>query len=181
MDELGALILGEKPKASQTSVVTDQILDNLKKVESGGDRFALNKQSKAMGAYQFMPATVKMLNEQGIKFDPFNEQEARGAAKTYLEQLTQKYGGDVNKALTAYGGFKTKDPSAYIQNVMQGAQPSDPLEAFLSGKPATQALSAAGAGRGSYAGYNPEEAAAASAEATAETTETPAEQFFSEH
>ena len=30
--------------------------------------------------------------------------------------------GDVNKALAQYGGFVTKDPSKYVQNVTQGAQ-----------------------------------------------------------
>jgi len=49
--------LGGKQAAtpSAPSVITDKILDRLKMVESSGDPYALNKESKAMGAYQFMP------------------------------------------------------------------------------------------------------------------------------
>ena len=105
MDELGDLILGEPQK---TSPISDKLLDSLRHVESGKNPYAVNKETKAMGAYQFMPDTVAMLHKQGIKFNPFDEQEARQAAKTYLEQLTAKNGGDVNKALAQYGGFVPK-------------------------------------------------------------------------
>lgn len=141
-----------KPSTPGRSVITDQLLDSLKKVESDKDPFALNKQSKAMGAYQFMPETVQMLHKQGIEFNPFNEKQAREAARTYLGQLVDRNKGDVDKALAQYGGFITKDPSGYVNKVKQGqaAAPSttstapaapaqtsaDPLEAFLSGKPA---------------------------------------------
>lgn len=130
--------------AKGASVITDQLLDSLRRTESGKDRFALNKETKAMGPYQFMPETVQMLHKQGIEFNPFNEQEARAAAKGYLETLVQRNKGDVNKALAQYGGFVTKDPSQYVSKVLSGAKeiqltaaaPSgDPLEAFLSGKP----------------------------------------------
>lgn len=194
MDELeqflgGGTATAKKPAApaatsAAPSVITDQLLDSLRKVESGKDRFALNKQTKAMGPYQFMPETVQMLHKQGIEFNPFNEQEARQAAKGYLEKLVAQNKGDVNKALAQYGGFITKDPSQYVNKVLQGqqtqqtqqvqqtqpAQPAgDELEAFLSGgKPAAQPTaqptpSTAGAGRGSYAGFNPAEAQASMA------------------
>jgi predicted transglutaminase-like cysteine proteinase len=94
-----------------------------------------------------------MLHKQGIEFNPFNEKQAREAARTYLGQLVDRNKGDVDKALAQYGGFITKDPSGYVNKVKQGqaAAPSttptapaapaqtsaDPLEAFLSGKPAT--------------------------------------------
>ena len=97
--------------AKGASVITDQLLDSLRRVESGKDRFAINKETKAMGPYQFMPETVQMLHKQGIEFNPFNEQQAREAAKTYLGQLVERNKGDVNKALAQYGGFVTKDPS----------------------------------------------------------------------
>ena len=147
--------------AKGASVITDQLLDSLRRVESGKDRFAINKETKAMGPYQFMPETVQMLHKQGIEFNPFNEQQAREAAKTYLGQLVDRNKGDVNKALAQYGGFVTKDPSKYVSNVLGGAketpqaapavQPSaqttaavtetssDPLEAFLMGKPTSAA------------------------------------------
>jgi hypothetical protein len=139
------------------SVITDQILDRLKMVESSGDRFALNKESKAMGAYQFMPEQVQTMHKQGVEFNPFNEKESRQAAKTYLEKLVKEK-GSIEKALAAYGGFVTKDPTAYVNKVLQApttaqttspqapqAVSSDPLEAFFSGKTpkAAPAVSAA--------------------------------------
>jgi Transglycosylase SLT domain len=114
--------LGVAPE--KQGVVTDALLDSLKQVESGGNPKAVNKQSGAMGAYQFMPDTVKMLGKQGIKFDPYVEPEARAAAKTYLEQLVKQNNGDLNKALAQYGGFKTKDPSEYVGKVTGGQQES---------------------------------------------------------
>jgi len=182
MDELGALILGKKPEA-KSSVISDQLLDSLRRVESGKDPYAINKETKAMGAYQFMPETVQMLHKQGMKFNPFDEQEARGAAKAYLEQLVKRNNGDVNKALAQYGGFITKDPSKYVQNVTQGAQqpqqqaPDDELGALILGKPTktsqpsqqqTQPMqeSTAGGGRGSYAGFDPQAKAIAESQST---------------
>jgi len=150
MDVLEQYLSGGKTAAPSTpgrSVVTDQLLDSLKKVESDKDPFALNKQSKAMGAYQFMPETVQMLHKQGMEFNPFNEKQAREAARTYLGQLVDRNGGNVDKALAQYGGFITKNPAEYVGKVKQGAvktaapaaqttQPvsSDPLENFFAGK-----------------------------------------------
>lgn len=143
---LGGGAVASPPQSKNASVVTDQLLDSLRKVESGKDKFALNKDTKAMGPYQFMPETVQMLHKQGIEFNPFNEKEAREAARTYLGQLVDRNKGDVDKALAQYGGFVTKDPSGYVNKVKQGQAPvtqtpvpaetaADPLEAFLSGKP----------------------------------------------
>ena len=148
MDVLEQYLSSGKAAAPSTpgrSVVTDQLLDSLKKVESDKDPYALNKQSKAMGAYQFMPETVQMLHKQGMEFNPFNEKQAREAARTYLGQLVERNGGDVDKALAQYGGFITKNPAEYVGKVKQGAaqtaatqttQPvsSDPLENFFAGK-----------------------------------------------
>lgn len=106
----------------QQSPITDELLNSLRRVESGKDPYAVNKETKAMGAYQFMPDTVAMLHKQGVKFNPFDEKEAKEAARTYLEQLTAKNGGDVNKALAQYGGFITKDPSQYVGKVLGGQQ-----------------------------------------------------------
>jgi hypothetical protein len=76
--------------SSAPSVITDQILNRLKMVESSGDPYALNKESKAMGAYQFMPEQVQTMHKQGIKFNPFDENESRAAAKSYLEKLVKE-------------------------------------------------------------------------------------------
>ncbi|MDB5956733.1 transglycosylase SLT domain-containing protein [Ramlibacter sp.] len=132
---------GGKPKQAAASLVTPQLLDGLRHVESSGDPHAVNPQTGAMGPYQFMPGTVAMLHKQGVKFDPFDEEQSRNAAATYLGQLVEKNGGDVRKALGQYGGFVTKDPSPYVDKVLaaSGHAPSaashstsDGLEDFSS-------------------------------------------------
>jgi len=50
--------------ANQATLISDQLLDRLKKVESGKDPYAVNKETKAMGPYQFLPETVQMLHKQ---------------------------------------------------------------------------------------------------------------------
>jgi len=131
MDEVSELILGKPSK----TVVTDQLLDAVKAVESGGNPRAVNPQSGAMGAYQFMPGTVKALQNQGVKFDPFNEPQAREAARGYLQTLLDKNNGDVDKALAQYGGFVTKNPSGYINKVKSKmpAAPTDEISALILG------------------------------------------------
>ncbi len=96
------------------------LLDNLGTVESSNKPTAMNPDTKAMGKYQFLPETTKMLHDKGIKFNPFDEKESRAAADYYLSTLKEQNGGDWNKALAAYGGFKTKDPSDYIAKVTKG-------------------------------------------------------------
>jgi hypothetical protein len=131
MDEVSELILGKPSK----TVVTDQLLDAVKAVESGGNARAVNPQSGAMGAYQFMPGTVKALQSQGVKFDPFNEPQAREVARGYLQTLLDKNDGNVDKALAQYGGFITKDPSGYIGKVKSKmpAAPTDEISALILG------------------------------------------------
>lgn len=97
-----------------------KLLDNLERTESSGNANAINKQSGAMGAYQFMPGTVKMLAKQGIVFDPMNKQESRDAADQYIQTLVKQNGGDYKKALAQYGGFKTQDPAPYVNKVIAG-------------------------------------------------------------
>ena len=94
------------------------MLDRLAQVESSGGKNNINPQSGAMGPYQFMPSTVAMLQKQGVNFNPMDPQQSRAAADYYLSNLAQKNGGDYGKALAAYGGFKTADPTAYVNKVM---------------------------------------------------------------
>lgn len=104
------------------------ILDNLLKVESGGNPLALGpvighkngKPIRAEGAYQFLPDTTDMLRAQGLKFDPFKPLEARDAADFYIQNLVKEH-GDYPKAMAAYGGFKTKDASSYVSKVLSGS------------------------------------------------------------
>jgi hypothetical protein len=151
MDEFSQFLMGGQskpnpqtnPVATQSGspLITDALLDSLKRTESGKQKFALNKESGAMGDYQFIPSTVKMLHEQGYEFNPFNPTQAREAAKHYLTGLVQKT-GSLDKALAAYGGHITKDPTAYVNKVVGGAQQtaktqtqesSDPFSSFLMG------------------------------------------------
>ena len=147
MDDLEQLIRGSQtsqPSAKKDygSLVTDKLLDQLKKVESGKDPYAVNKQTKALGPYQFMPETVADLHRKGYKFNAFDEKESRDAAKKYLTELVNKNEGDLDKALAAYGGFVTKDPTEYISKV-KGTEPtrktepvsapSDDLESLILG------------------------------------------------
>ena len=162
MDELGSMILGSQPARSsvaqapaQPSVAFDpgksygtpsKLLDNLQQTESSGNAYAINPDSKAMGPYQFTPDTVAMLHKQGVRFDPFDPQQSRAAADYYVSQLAKQNGGDYSKAMASYGGFKNKDPSAYVGKVLSGvssgssadqattAQPSDDLGAMILGK-----------------------------------------------
>ena len=120
------------PGSRPNVVISDQLLDSLRKVESGGDTFAINKKTKAMGPYQFMPDTVQMLHKQGIKFNPFDENESREAARQYLGKLAQRHNGNIELALKDYGGFVTKDPTDYVNKVTGGATAS----AKPSGQPA---------------------------------------------
>lgn len=96
-----------------------QILNNLQQVESSGNPNAVNASSGATGAYQFLPSTVKMLQGQGVNFDPNNPEQARSAADYYLHQLYQQT-GSWPKALAAYGGFQSKDPAPYVNKVLAG-------------------------------------------------------------
>jgi hypothetical protein len=89
-------------------------MDALREIESSNNPKAVNKDTGAMGAYQFMPSTVSSYAAKGIKFDPFNEPESREVARQHLQELTDKNGGDLNKGLAAYGGHITKDPTNYI-------------------------------------------------------------------
>ena len=110
MDNVERLLRSARPGTT----VTDAHLDALREIESSNNPKAVNKNSGAMGAYQFMPSTVTQLAKQGIKFDPFNELEAREAARQHLQDFVDKSGGDLNKGLALYGGYVTKDPTNYI-------------------------------------------------------------------
>lgn len=117
--------LGASPDAGpqpQGYGTPPRLLDNLRQVESSGNRYAVNQQTGAMGPYQFMPSTVASLHKQGVQFDPFDEGQARNAADYLISQLAAQNGGDYHKAMAAYGGFKTADPTSYVTRVLSGVQ-----------------------------------------------------------
>lgn len=139
-DDISNLILGASSKSALTPTFnvnpsketkTDfdvnktygtpsKLLDNLKVTESSGDPYALNKDTKAMGNYQFIPETTIDLHKKGVRFNPLDEKESRAAADWYINQLAEQNGGDYKKAMAQYGGFKTKDPTAYVNKVLNG-------------------------------------------------------------
>jgi hypothetical protein len=100
---------------------TEQELDRLEQVESGGNPHAVNKETGAMGAYQFMPHRVAEFHQKGIKFNPFDRDQAREMAKQDLLNA-YKLTGSKEKALASYGGFVTKDPSDYISKILTPAE-----------------------------------------------------------
>ena len=144
---------------SKASRIPEKLLDNLRRTESGKDDFAINKDTKAMGAYQFLPETVQMMHKQGIKFNPFDEQEARGAARTYLEKLLDQNKGDLNKAVAQYGGHITKDPTSYVNKVMKGIElGQEPTQSEFAKFLADETPVQAPMGRRAYPEYNIKEA-----------------------
>jgi hypothetical protein len=80
-----------------SSAITPTLLDAVKHVESRGNVNAVSP-AGARGPYQFMPGTAR---EMGLT-NPHDEPTAREAASRYLTQLSNKFGGDVDKALLAY-------------------------------------------------------------------------------
>ena len=116
----------KKPAKNYENIVTDELLDRLKGVESSGDIYALNPKTKAGGAYQFTPEQTITMHKKGIVFNPLVEKEARQAARTYLQQLVNQNEGDIKKALAQYGGFVKADPTEYVNKVMGVTTPKFP-------------------------------------------------------
>ena len=97
-----------------------RLLDNLNQIESSGNPYVVQKDTKAMGNYQFLPDTASMLNKQGIKFNAFDPKESRAASDYYIQLLVKQNGGDYNAAMSQYGGIKKTDPTQYLAKVMNG-------------------------------------------------------------
>lgn len=129
----GGLFNGEQPNtpaaaapqgASGRYGTPQWILDGIMRTESGGNPTArgpvLPNGDRAMGAFQFIPSTVRMLEQKGLKFNPDDPAQARDAADFYLQDLLKQHGGDWNKALAAYGGHVKADPTPYINKVTRG-------------------------------------------------------------
>ena len=119
----------KKPTATTNvpNAITNELLDSLRIVEGGKEQFPINKQTKAMGPYQFMPDTVQMLHKKGYKFNAFDEQESREASKKYLTELLDQNKGDLRKALAQYGGFVKTDPTNYVNKVLGNVKQKQPV------------------------------------------------------
>jgi soluble lytic murein transglycosylase-like protein len=103
--------------------IDEELIRAVIQVESGWKTDAVSSKG-ARGLMQLMPRTAAMLGVEDA-FDP--EQNIEGGVK-YLAQLTDKYEGDVEKALAAYnagpsrvdaaGGSPYPGTSRYVDNVM---------------------------------------------------------------
>lgn len=101
--------------------IDEELIRAVIQVESGWNPRAVSSKG-ALGLMQLMPGTANML---GVD-DPFDpEQNIEGGVK-YLSDLTDKYNGDVEKALAAYNAGpgridSGRTPAAaerYVRNVM---------------------------------------------------------------
>ena len=103
--------------------IDEELIRAVIQVESGWKADAVSSKG-ASGLMQLMPRTAKMLGVDNL-FDP--GQNIEGGVK-YLSQLTDKYEGDVEKALAAYnagpakvdaaGGAPFPETARYVRNVM---------------------------------------------------------------
>ena len=95
------------------------LLVNTAGAESSWNPNAVNSQTGATGLMQFEPATAKQFD-----INPTNPYQSLEAAGKYYRELINRNGGNVKAAIAEYGGFKTQDPTPYINKVLpQGYQP----------------------------------------------------------
>ena len=81
--------------------VTDELLDKLAEVESGGDNEAVSPVG-ALGKYQWMPKSAAQAG-YGVKpFNPKDPKAARAATKKYLENMQKYHGFTPEETLRAY-------------------------------------------------------------------------------
>jgi len=74
------------------------MLGKIMQIESHGDTNAINPDSGAMGAFQFMPKTAR---QYGVA-NPFDINESATGATKFLHDLSKHYNGDVDKMLAGY-------------------------------------------------------------------------------
>ncbi|MFV2354296.1 lytic transglycosylase domain-containing protein [Escherichia coli] len=89
-------------QANNTYRLPKNMMSAIAEVESSWNPFAINKSSGAAGLFQFIPSTAKAYGLEGN--DVFDPNKATLAAGKYLNDLNQRYNGDVAKMLTAYNG-----------------------------------------------------------------------------
>ena len=81
--------------------VTDELLDKLRQVESGGDNKAVSS-AGAVGAYQWLPSSAAQAGYNVKPFDPLDEKAARAATKKYLQNMQAHHGFTKEETLRAY-------------------------------------------------------------------------------
>ena len=101
--------------------VDNELIRAMIQVESGWDTQAVSNKG-AQGLMQLMPRTAAMLGVNDA-FDP--EQNIEGGVR-YISDLTDKYRGDIEKALAAYNAGPARVDSGnipevsrrYVKNIM---------------------------------------------------------------
>lgn len=115
------------------------LLSALMRVESNGNPEAVNKTSGATGLMQVMPANFSMFGGESPTDPAANVRVgARIAADFY-----HKHNGDLAKTLAGYGGFVSKDPSAYIAKVTAAMPQGGDGDYGAAGREGIQGLSSA--------------------------------------
>lgn len=92
-------------QSARRSRAIGEIMDAVMMTESRGNPNAISP-AGAVGAYQFMPDTAR---DMGLRVDESVDErkdpvKSRAAATKYMNQLINRYGGDINLALMAYNG-----------------------------------------------------------------------------
>jgi soluble lytic murein transglycosylase-like protein len=123
MNDLRRTLRGKIDLLAEEYNIDEELIRAVIQVESGWNADAVSSKG-AMGLMQLMPRTAEMLGVEDA-FDP--ERNVEGGVK-YLSQLTDKYEGDVEKALAAYnagpsrvdaaGGAPFPVTQRYVDNVM---------------------------------------------------------------
>ena len=81
--------------------ITDNLLDKLAEVESGGNNEAVSP-AGAIGKYQWLPSSAKQAG-YGVKaFNPKDEKAARAATAKYLRNMQKYHGFTPEETLRAY-------------------------------------------------------------------------------
>ena len=101
--------------------IDEELIRAVIQVESGWNPKSVSSKG-ARGLMQLMPGTANML---GVE-DPFDPEQNIGGGVKYLSDLTDKYNGDIEKALAAYNAGPTRIDSGripeassrYVRNVM---------------------------------------------------------------
>lgn len=106
------------------------LLEAIASVETGGrfDPRARNPASGAAGLFQLTPiAIAQVLQDSGVRIDPFNPGSASAGAALLLRRYFRMFGGDVSLALLAYnaGEGRARQFLREVQSKGKGSLPRE--------------------------------------------------------
>lgn len=117
-------------------LLNDKVRNNLFGMESSHNPNAYNPKFGATGLGQIIDSTYKYMIDNGYpKFDRTDPVASAKAANDLMVHYIQKNGGDVRKGAAVYGGFKTEDPTRYVNKFLDGAVSSNQPEAASTKPP----------------------------------------------